>query len=39
MGIGMENAMPKGIKEKETKYAENRSNCALSMSHLGKNKY
>jgi len=39
VGIGVENAIVKVIKEKERKYAENRSNYALSMSHLGKHKY
>jgi hypothetical protein len=39
MGIGMENAIVKGIKEKESKHTENRRNYAVSMSHLGKNKY
>jgi hypothetical protein len=39
VGIGMENAIVKGIKEKESKYAENRSNYTLSMSHLENNKY
>jgi hypothetical protein len=34
----VENAIVKGIKEKESKYRENRSNYALSMSHLGKKK-
>jgi len=39
MGIWMENAIVNGIKEKESKYAESRSNYSLSMSHLGKIEY